>query len=383
MYNVLYVSHTAQLGGAEHSLLALLDRIDRERFAPAVAVPGTGPLTARLDEMDVPHHAVPMCRFRRTLNPVALARGLVTWRRSIPRIARLLDERRVDLVHANSTTAHLFASAAARRRRVPCLWHVRDFGGSGAWLDAWLARRAAAIVAVSGAVREHLRLPERAEPKATVIHNGVDTDAFAPHDRSAMRKRLGLGEDTPAVGIVAPLVPRKGHPHFLRAAAGASARVPGARFLIIGDDRFGDFPHLRDDLESEAFILGIADHVTFTGWRNDAAAVINALDVLAVTSEEEPFGRVVIEAMACEVPVAAFRCGGPAEIIEHEATGLLVGLFDVTAMADAFVRLLSDRDAAAEMGRRGREVVSARFTAAAHAKRVQDLYDSILAEGGR
>ncbi len=381
MRRILYISHTARLGGAERSLLTLLERLDRGRYEPSVVLPGPGQLADELRRIGIPQHTVPVLgRLRWTRNPLTLFAYFWRWRCAGAAIGRLIEKLGIDLVHANSTTAHLFVSSspAAARRRIPCIWHVRDTRTPGGRLDAMMTRRAAAIIAVSRSVAE--RQPGNVAAKTVVIYNGVDTDAFAPADGAALRAEFGLDTGAPVAGIAGQFVPWKGHERFLDAAARVARRLPNACFLVVGDDRFGDFPSALNDLRRKASDLGIDGRVIFTGWRDDMPALLNAMDVLVVASENEPFGRVIIEAMACGKPLIAFRSGGPAEIIEHEKTGLLVEPFDVAAMADAVARLLSDRTEAAAFGQRGREVACERFSAEAHAREVQNLYARLLGE---
>ncbi len=378
MHNILYVSHTSQLGGAEHSLLLLLEHLDRGRFRPAAVVPRFGPLTDALDTLGVPWRIAPMARLKRTLNPIRLCRYFAMWRRAISQIEWLIGELDADLVHANATIPQLFASPAAKRADAPCVWHVRDVSSPGGWVDRMMTRNASAVIAASEAVKDRMHHPALAAPKTCVIHNGVDTAAFAPGDRMALRTELGLSGSTPLAGVVGQIVPWKGHRHFLAACAAVAKTMPDARFLVVGDNRFGDHPGLPDALKDEAGRLGIGGKVMFLGWRDDAAAVMNALDLLVVSSETEAFGRVVIEAMACRTPVVSFRCGGPAEIIEHEKTGLLATPYDTDEMAAGIARLLSSPAAADAMGRLAREAVCERFNAASHAAKVQDVYARLL-----
>ena len=378
MHNILYVSHTSQLGGAEHSLLLLLEHIDRARFNPTVVVPRIGPLTDELDAIGVPWRAARMARLKRTLNPILLCRYFAMWRRAISQIERLIGELGIGLVHANATIPQLFASPAAKRAGVPCIWHVRDVSSPGGWVDRMMTRNASAIIAISNAVKNSMHHPELAASKTCVIHNGVDTAKFTPGDRMALRTELGLSGLTPLAGVVGQIVPWKGHGHFLAACAIAAKELPAARFLVVGDNRFGDHTRLLGRLKDEARSLGLGDKVMFLGWRDDAVAVMNALDVLVVSSETEAFGRVVIEAMACRKPVVSFRCGGPTEIIEHEKTGLLVTPYDAAEMAAGMIRLLSGLADAEEMGRLGREVACGRFSAESHAANVQEAYARLL-----
>ena len=378
MHNILYVSHTSQLGGAERSLLLLIEHIDRARFNPTAVVPQAGPLTDKLDAISVPWRTARMARLKRTLNPARLCRTFTMWRRAISQIERLIGELGIDLVHANATIPQLFASPAAKRAGVPCVWHVRDVRSPGGWVDRMVTRNASAIIATSNAVKNGLHHQAFAKPKTCVIHNGVDTAKFKPGDRMALRIELGLTGSTPLAGIVGQIVPWKGHERFLEACAIAAKELPDARFIVAGDDQFGDHPGLVNRLKDEARSLGLGDRVMFLGWRDDAVAVMNALDVLVVSSETEPFGRVVIEAMACGKPVVSFRCGGPAEIIEHEKTGLLVTPRDTAEMAASIIHVLSGPANAEEMGRLGREAVCERFSAESHAANVQDTYARLL-----
>ncbi len=379
MHNILYISHTSQLGGAEYSLLLLLERLDRGRFRPTVVVPGPGPLISQLGDMGIACRTAAMQRLKRTRNPAVLLRYFLMWRRMISEITRIIDELDIHLVHSNSTTAHLFASPAAKRTGVPCIWHVRDVSSPGGRLDAMMARNATAIVAISEAVKESMHHPDLAGLKMRVIYNGVDTVKFTPGDGAELRAELGLSGSNPVAGIVGQVVPWKGHQRFLDVAAKVATRMPEARFLVVGDNRFGDFPGILDRLKERAGELGIEEKIIFLGWRQDVVSVINVLDVLVVASDREPFGRVVIEAMACGKPVVSFRCGGPAEIIQHGKTGLLVRPYDLAEMADGLVRLLSRPAESARMGGLGREVARRRFSAEAYAAGVQDTYGQLLA----
>jgi glycosyltransferase involved in cell wall biosynthesis len=377
MIPILYVSHTSQLGGAENSLLVLLERLDAKRFRPLVAVPEAGPLTDHLDGLGVEWRAVPLVRLRRTRNPITLAQHFLAWRRARRAIRRLCEENDVRLAHANSTTAFLHIPRRVRLRG--SIWHLRDVGLTGIGrLDETMARDASAVIAVSEFIR--LSVPVGADEggKVTVVHNGVDTEEFTPGDGDRIRAELGLGE-APVAGIVAQVVPWKGQDRFLDAMAIVAERIPAARVVVVGDNRFGEHRHLLARLKRRAVALGIGESVVFTGWREDVVEVMRGLDVLVVASDREPFGRVIVEAMACERPVVSFALGGPVEILDDGKTGRLVEPFDLEAMADAVGSLLADRDAAATMGRRGRAVACDRFSADGYAAKVQDVYQRVLA----
>jgi len=365
MPKVLYVSHTARIGGAEHSLLDLIAGLP-QHYAPMAACP-EGPLADELTRRGVSVSTIDLVRFKRTLCPACLAGYWLAWRRGVRSIAGIISEEGVDLVHANSTTAHLYAGAAAARAGVPSVWHVRDTSVPAA--ARRLLRKADACIAISRYVAECVRGGGCAEPM--VIYNGVDLEVFHP----------ASGPRQPLVAMVGQLVPWKNHADFIRAAATVAKEVPASRFLIVGSDLFGDHPDYPARLESLARELGVAGCLEFTGHREDVAELLRTLAVMVLPSRGEPFGRVAAEAMASAVPVVAYAEGGPAEIVEHERTGILVPPGDVSGLAAGVVRLLRDPAQARRMGEAGRARAAEMFDCRRTAREVAAVYDSLL--GGR
>jgi glycosyltransferase involved in cell wall biosynthesis len=148
---------------------------------------------------------------------------------------------------------------------------------------------------------------------------------------------------------------------------------PAARFVIVGDG-----PQ-RDELVALARDLGIADRVIFAGFRTDVPDLMSAFDLFVLASVFEPFGLVLVEAMALEKPVVASRVNGIPEVVADGEAGLLVPPRDPHALAEAAARLLRDQALARHMGQAGRGRVLARFTVEAMAGKTMALYEEILA----
>jgi glycosyltransferase involved in cell wall biosynthesis len=217
------------------------------------------------------------------------------------------------------------------------------------------------------------------------IHNGVDRAVFHPRNGAPdrVREQLGLAPNAFVVGAVGRLVRWKGQDVLLKAAARLTDRLPDLRVLIAGsapprDRAFaGELRRLIRDLR-------LQERVTMLGQTDDVPSVMQALDLLVLPSREpEPFGRVVVEAMACGKPVVATARGGPLEIVVPERTGLLVMPDAPAALAGAIERLASDPDGARAMGRAGQRRVEEHFTAERTAWRVADVYRSCLHPGLR
>lgn len=194
-----------------------------------------------------------------------------------------------------------------------------------------------------------------------------------------MRIRAKLGWDVaPLVGIVGRLEEWKGQKIFLRAAALVATSHPDARFLVVGGALLGwegDYPLRLQRLAKE---LGIDERVYFAGHQDDVYPWFDAMDVVVHASSAEPFGLVIVEAMALGKALVASDSGGPAEIVEQGTSGLLVGHGDHAAMAKAVADLLSDPARRARMGRAACER-AAQFDESVTAERFSHLLAEIAA----
>jgi glycosyltransferase involved in cell wall biosynthesis len=218
-----------------------------------------------------------------------------------------------------------------------------------------------------------------------VVHPPVDLDRYRPEgDRAAVRRRLGLG-DVPVVGVVAQLTPWKGQETAVRALPAIRACHPGARLLLAGEAVFVERATRYDNRAYIASLhrtideLGLGSCVTFLGQRDDVPDVLRALDVLLVPSWEEPFGLVMIEAMAVGTPVVATNCGGPAEVIRNGENGRLVAPDRPEAWAEAAAELLGDRSRRESIVHAGLETAQ-KFGRARYVEAFAAIYHHALSE---
>ena len=367
---VLYVSPVAEIGGAEKSLLDILDCLDRERFDPVVALPGSGTLKAALDGRHVPTAEVKMERPKRTWNPLKLGRHSATWQLGTRQLGHVMDEHGAELVHANGDMAQLYAYPGAQKRKLPLVWHVRDLT-SLRLLRRRMAFPADRIIAISEAVKEMLLGAGIREDKVQVVLNGIDTAPFEAVPRPQPGRTV--------VGMIAHLYPWKGHRDFLQVAAMVKDELPDTRFAILGDDIFNQQPDYREELLDLRREVGLEDCLDFLGLRDEVPSVLADWSLLAHPSHGEPFGRAVVEALAAGRPVVSWRTGGPAEIIEDGVTGALVEPYDLDGFAHAVIEILKSPQGLQEMGERGREVAQSRFHRERTVSEVQAIYEELLA----
>ncbi|MGC9318101.1 MAG: glycosyltransferase family 4 protein [Armatimonadota bacterium] len=379
---VLLVNHVGEISGAENSMLTMLRHLDRTRIRPVAAVPA-GPLARGLEDLEVPVALVPELRVARPRNPWQMIGRAISLRGWAGKLAVAADELRADLVAANSLTAGIAASMGLGQR-MPLVWHARDLQAPERAVR-WMVARATRIAAISTCVADRIIDAARdARRKTTLIYNGVDTVLFRPErPPEEVREGLGIPGDALLVGTVGQLVPWKRQDLFLEAAARILAHRPRAWFAIVGADLFGEHAEYGTKLRRLAHDLGLQSRAVFTGYREDIASVMAALDLLLHPAQDEPLGRAVMEAMSLGVPCVAADSCGPREIIEDGVSGILVPSGDAEAMAARSLELLRREGGPERMGEAARRRIDEMFSAERMARLTEDLYEEALARGPR
>lgn len=353
---VAFLSHSAALSGAE----LLVSRVTAActRLTPVVVLGEHGPLEEVLAGAGVHCEVLPLDASVRD-HSVGTTTGTVGNVRSTVRttsaLAELLRAMGTRVVYTHSAKAHVYGGLAGRLVGIPVVAHVHDIvGASGssranaALLHTALRLLPRTVIANS---RTTARSLGRLRRPAAVIGCPTAVPATTPPRTS----------DPFTLGMVGRLTPWKGQDVVLRAfAAARSAGLdPSARLRLIGAPLFGDDALFERELGVLAAELRIADVVDFRGHSSDVEAEMAACDVVVhASTRPEPFGQVVVEAMALGRPVIAADAGGPAEVITDGEDGLLVPPGDVDALASAMVRLATDREARGRLAENGRRSVT-------------------------
>ncbi len=383
---ILYLNPSVELGGGERSLLELVSGLDRARFTPLASCVGEGPLPDALRSAGAQVHVNPWPRFA-----LRIGRGRLTSRLMAPlaapalvphiaRTAALVRREKLDLILTNGLKSHLIGSAVSRLTGRPLVWHVRDVlrpGPIRRFYGALARMTVSRLVANSRAVAD--TFPGMPPSRLSVIYNGLDMGRYSPGPPDpSVRAALGIGEDDFVIGAIGALAPLKGHIHLIRAAPAILERCPHARIVIVGREMYVTAGHAgyRRELEAEAARLGVAPRIAFAGYHDDTVAVLRCFDILVHSSVyPESFGRVIVEAMACGVPVVATALGGPTEIIRSEEEGLLIPAENPAAIAAAVTSLVEDPARRERMARKGRERAEVAFSVSRYVREVQELYD--------
>jgi len=383
---LFHESYFRSLYGAQSGLLSLLEHLDRDRFRPLVVCPGEGAFTERVSELGVEVLSVPLPPGLSTFGGSLLRASPVEkgWRflqlwPQVGRLARLIRQRAVCLVHCNTVRSVLSSGWAARLGWVPLIWHVKGDGSHGL-LDAAALRISDRLIAISDDVRASVerRFPT-AQGRIVTVRDGIPTDRFRP-DVSGyeLRRQFGFQDDDVVVGTVGGLVPRKGFEAFLDAAKRLADECPKARFLVVGDvSNETERPYKEHLLRLGADLMR-EGKLVFAGWRDDMPQIYAAIDVLGLASSIEGLALVVIEAMATGKPVVRTAAAGAGDTVVPGETGYLVPVDDAAALADALKRLVNDPERRRRMGARSRERATGLFSADAMARGVERVFTETL-----
>jgi glycosyltransferase involved in cell wall biosynthesis len=361
------------VGGTERQVVMLGEGLDRARFDLHLACFNrTGEL---LKQVTVDPARVVEYRIQKLYDSSSVQERL--------RFARYARAHEIQIVHTYSFYANVFAVPAARLGRVPVV--VASIRDTGAYMTPMqcrvqraVCRLADRVVANADAVKRWLVDEGYDERRITVIRNGIDTARFGTKATPGrLHHELGLLPDAPLIAVLSRVSPIKGLEFFLEAAAVVGAKVPEARFLIVGKAAAPDAAYQRQ-LEAYANHLGLGGRLVFTGLRMDVPEVLDEVAVSVLPSLSEGLSNVLLESMAAGVPVVATRVGGTPEVIEDGVTGMLVPPRDTGALVRAILAILEDRELTNRLGRAGRERVVERFSVHEMVRQTEQLYARLL-----
>lgn len=387
---IVYLSPSGQLGGAELSLLDIMAsiRAAMPEFALHLIAGSDGPLVAHALEIGINAITLPFPDALARLGDAGVSGTAGTqvsrlqlfgnlvfamWpgRDYVRRLRQALKELEPDVIHSNGFKMHVLSIWARPAGRVPVIWHVRDYASRRAIMARLLrhlSTKCAGIVANSKSVAEDVRVVcGRRAPEVHVVYNAIDLERFstsgATLDLDGLAQLQAAPPGTLRVGLPATFARWKGHEVFLRALSLLPSDIT-YRGYIIGDAIYQTAGSQYDikELRRLSAELGLEDRIGFTGFVEDMPAVMRSLDIVVhASTEPEPFGRVIAEAMACGRALVASDAGGAAEIIENGVNALSHTPGDSASLADCINHLARNSTLMASMGLAGRATAELRF----------------------
>lgn len=380
---VLFLSHTAELNGAERWLIETIRRLDRSRFQPVLALPGPGPLDEAAAAEGIERFTVPMKWWLTPASRVWKQPASWLWNvRGVRRLTAFIREKKAGLVFTNSA-AILSGAWAARAARVSHVWMIHELLGrprpqfvclfGRRWFLDFVVRSSAAVLVNSEAARRAFPPSDR----ISIVYNWMPewADERPADDRAAVRTRWGMKDDDFLCGVVGKISEDKRQREIVLAVAALRSRDPRLKLLVVGaEPDSGYVRRLRNLIRTRA----LDEAVVFTGWQRDVHSLYAALDLVIVGSGRESFGRTALEAQALGIPVLAVSGGGIGEVVEHEATGRLVSSGTPEAIAAGIAHVLDHPREAKEAARRARKKARERFDPDAQVRKVEAALEAAL-----
>lgn len=392
---IVYLNPCGKLGGAETSLAEMLASLREAQpsWELSLVLGEDGPLAGVARDLGVRVVVEP---FPPTLarlgdsgaRPMTVAwgglralHGILAYTR---RLAKALAAIRPDIIHTNGFKMHVLASWAGGKE-TPIIWHIRDYVSSRPLMKFLLrlhASRCAAAIGNSQSVAQDIQQVCGPQLETHCIYNAVDLTRYSPGGSKANLDALSqlppAADSTLRIGLIATLARWKGHAVFLSALAQLPDDVVYRGYVVGGAIyQTGNSQWTLQELRTLSGKLGIAERVGFTGYVQEPADAMRALDIVVhASTSPEPFGRVIAEGMACGRAVICSNGGGARELISdgHDALSHPPG--DATALAGRIADLARNPELRARIGSAARAAAERRFKLSRLAQEVIQLYQS-------
>jgi glycosyltransferase involved in cell wall biosynthesis len=334
MIRLLSIQPVAERGGSDQAILRLFRGLRPDEFTCHLAVPADPPLRPELERAGVTVHIVPMERISTSHGARTWFAYALGWPLTVYRLVRIIRANRIDVVHTNSLHSW-YGWAAAWLTRRPHVWHAREItvqSGMALKVERFLTRHfATQVICMSQAIADQFP-----DANTVVVYETADPAEFNPARAGHFRAAAGVPDDVVCFGAAGRVDSWKGFDVLLEAFASAVAKRDDIHLVFAGGPVAGK-QTLYDTLERRA---GEIANVHWLGPRTDMPEVYADLDCFVLpTTEAEPYGLVVVEALASGTPVIATDAGGPREIAAAAEPGsaTLVPPGNVAALCDALL----------------------------------------------
>lgn len=301
------------------------------------------------------------------------------------RIDSIMKEFKPHVIHAQMATPVGYVGLMLRRRyNLPLVCSIRgsdihtypQFGRLSARLTREVLSGTDQVVSVSKALRAEAERIARPRKEINVIYNGCDSDAFTndKESRNVIRKKLGISIRDKAIIFVGKICRNKGVYELVDVFRHLAGTYTGLHLILVGDGP--DLEAVRNmassgGLANKVHLAGTVSHGEVSQWLSSA-------DIFALPSRNEGLPNVILEAMACSLPVVASRVGGIPEAVTDGESGILVGKEDLYSLTSAIKHLLVDEEGAEKMGILGRKLVERRFSWERNADQMVTIYEDAV-----
>ena len=383
MIKIAVLEGAKGFGGSLVSVVSLLEGLNHKVFKPFLILTSYDSHPYLKTIKDVQIH--PLIFKKISVKPFQLLGNYLNLLRFMAKLAVFCKKNDINLLHFNNGVSGNFDEIIAGRiLNLPIICHQRATPWGGIITHPFkkiVINSVKKFIAISNFIKQSLVQIGIPASKIKVIYPGINFNPFKKVSLEKVkdiRNSLAIWEEANIVGIVGCLDYWKGHDVFLQTMTEVFKEIPNTVALIVGDEPLegkGSKQYLLKLVKK----LGIENKVIFVGHRNDVWNFFHLMDVCVhASTHPEPFGRVIVEAMAASKPVIATNLGGPKEIIKNGYTGFLVPPNDAIKMAQKIIFLLKNKRIRNKIGIEARQQVLQRFSIEQHVQAVERVYLSVL-----
>jgi glycosyltransferase involved in cell wall biosynthesis len=367
----LVISNSFFESGAEYSLYELIVS-NTKKYRYFITTPNNSKNSFRV-LLSCKTYYLPYSWLCKSITPLPIAQYIYSLVVTTFRLYRIIKKNDIQIIYANTVKSAiygLFVKCLINRRLV-C--HVRDNVKSRI-LKKLLIKRSDVIISISRHIYEQFSSDLKSN---YLIYGGIDTEKWRKTEDKVEKMSL-LASTSILIACIGQITGWKNQTDFIHVAKNISDKHENVYFVIIGEDLSGREKKYKNELLKLVKSLNLQDRIQFLGHREDIKEVMNGIDILVHPAIDEPFGRVLIEAMALEKPVVAYNCGGPAEIILDGETGFLVEPHNFEQLAEKTMKLIDDKELCIRMEKAGRQRVVEKFNIERYVREMEAVFDDLM-----
>lgn len=392
---ILFLNPTSMIGGAEKSLLSLINSLNKEKFEPIIVLPFKGPLTKICKQNKIKFIYLP---FSRKFFTSSRENNNVLTILSLPfliipltiKIATIARQNSIEIIHSNGIKMHLISALVPFFCKCKLIWHVRDIMKKGMIRSIFSILTNLFphfIISNSNATKKALintffskKILKNNSIKYYTIYNSIDPNVFfrSTENNLSLRKELSIPNDHKIITSIGHIVPLKGYHILLKAFIKFYSLYPNFHLLIVGDNIYktsNSYDIYMKKIKDIALNSAAFNNIHFIGKRNDINNILNISDLAVLASLSEGFGRTNIEALLTKTPIITTNVGGIPEIIKNMVHGILVESNNVNDLFEALLFFIKNQNKMKKLADNGFKMSLSKFSPKKIASNITKIYD--------
>ncbi len=373
---ILFINNSVLRSGAEQSMVDFINSIDKNKYEITLILPSNNNYY-KLINNGVFIKEYNLLSFVKTYNLFKVGSYFFNIVYYSIKLLIYVIKKKIDIVYVNTYKAFPYVLFIKIFTQTKIILHVRDFITTGI-IKSMMLNQGDRLICVSDFINKQFEGKKR--DKTITIYNGIDTYFWKENNRipeANMQEQMNLSSDKRLIIMVSQITQWKNHIDFIKTSKLIHEKVTNSHMAIVGRPiNKADKPYL-EFLNEFVKAEGVSDFFSIIDFQEDIREIVSIADILIHTAINEPFGRVIIEAMSMEKPVIAYKSGGPSEIILDDITGYLVEPRNINDIAQKTIKLLSNNELRFQMGKASRERVLNRFNLQSSIIKIEEVIDTL------